>query len=106
MWAEGEEKETDVAVAAKLFEVCARDLADSVALMTGDTDFRPAVETCRRVYPEKSVFFIFPYRRHHDELEQLAPESFSIKARTCLSHQFSDPLILSDGTRVNKPEEW
>jgi len=60
----------------------------------------------RRITPEKHIFFIFPYRRHHNELKQLAPESFSIKARTCLSHQFPNPLVPPAGTRIDKAEEW
>ena len=42
-----EEKETDVAIAAKLFEVCYFGAADSVVLVTGDTDLAPAVRTCQ-----------------------------------------------------------
>lgn len=69
-----EEKETDVAIATKLFEVCHLDRCDTVILMTGDTD--------------------------------LAPESFSIKLRTCVKCQFPDPVVLPDGTEIKKPDVW
>ena len=38
-----EERETDVAIGARLFEVCQSDEADTVVLMSGDTDLAPAV---------------------------------------------------------------
>jgi len=101
-----EEKETDVAIAAKLFEVCIGDEADTVVLMTGDTDLAPAVRTCTRLFPALHFLFAFPYRRSNDELKSIAPDSFSIKLRTCLQHQLPDPLVLPDGTEIYKPPTW
>jgi hypothetical protein len=101
-----EEKETDVAIAARLFEVCQSEEAETVVLMTGDTDLAPAVRTCKRVYPSTLIFFAFPYKRTNSELVGIAPESFSIKLRSYLRHQFPDPLVLRDGTSVSKPTNW
>jgi hypothetical protein len=101
-----EEKETDVAIAAKLFEVCSGDDCETAILMTGDTDLAPAIRTCRRLFASKLIFFAFPYRRTNSELAGLAPESFSIKLKSYLRHQFPDPLVLPDGTTVRKPSIW
>ena len=101
-----EEKESDVALASKLFEVCLTNEADTIILMTGDTDLAPAVRTCRRLFPTKVIFFSFPYRRTNTELKGIAPESFSIKRRSYFRHQFPDPLILEDGSSVSKPDTW
>ncbi|MFC2077826.1 NYN domain-containing protein [Candidatus Bipolaricaulota bacterium] len=101
-----EEKETDVAIASMLFEVLGADSADVVILMTGDTDLAPAARTCKQLFPDRPVFFGFPYRRANSELRKLAPESFSIKMRSCLSNQFPDPLVLGDGSSVSKPRNW
>lgn len=106
MFVAHEEKETDVAIAAKLFEVCHADEAETVVLMTGDTDLAPAVRTCKRLFPTKLIFFAFPYKRTNAELAGIAPESFSIKLRSCLRHQLPDPLVLPDGTRIQKPSAW
>lgn len=100
------EKETDVAIAAKLFEICIKDSADSVVLVSGDTDLAPAVRTCSTLYPTKTLLFAFPYLRVNDELRQLAPGSFKINVKTYFSHQFPDPLVLSDGTTIAKPVSW
>ncbi len=101
-----EEKETDVAIAIKLFELCYSDACDTAILMTGDTDLAPAVRTCMNLFPEKRILFAFPYKRHNAELKRIAPNSFSIKLRTILINQFSDPLTLNDGTEISKPKNW
>ena len=101
-----EEKETDVALAIKLFEVCHRDEADTIVLITGDTDLAPAVRTCKNLFPHKLIFFAFPYKRTNRELVSIAPESFSIKLKSFLRHQFPDPISLPDGTKIQKPSKW
>lgn len=101
-----EEKETDVAIATRLFEVCHSDEAETVIILSGDTDLAPAVRTCRRLFPTKLIFFGFPYRRTNSELAQLAPESFSIKLRSCLRHQLPDPFELRTGAVISKPDSW
>lgn len=101
-----EEKETDVAIAIKLFEVCHLDQCDTAILMTGDTDLSPAVVTCKRLFPSKPIFFAFPYKRANAELAKIAPESFSIKLQSCQRCQFSDPYVFPDGTQVRKPSKW
>jgi len=100
------EKETDVAIAAKLFEICHTGSAESVVLVTGDTDLAPAVRVCQSLFPTLTFLFAFPYRRVNDELRALAPGSFKINARAYLRHQFPDPLVLPDGTSIAKPASW
>jgi uncharacterized LabA/DUF88 family protein len=100
------EKETDVAIASMLFRLCHQNAADSIALITGDTDLAPAVQTCRDLFPEKSILFIFPFRRVNDALRTLAPKSFKISVKAYLSHQLPDPLVLPDGTSLRKPPSW
>jgi hypothetical protein len=101
-----EEKETDVAMAVQLLEVGHSGEADSVVLVTGDTDLAPAVRTCRRLFPGVFIYFAFPYKRHNEELEQLSPGSFNIKCRSYLRYQYPDPLELPDGALLAKPPEW
>ena len=101
-----EEKETDVAIASKMFEVLFNDECDTVVPITGDTDLAPAVETAKRLFPDKSIIFAFPYRRKNDELAQMAPGSFKIHTSSYSKHQFPDPLTLSDGATIPKPSGW
>jgi uncharacterized LabA/DUF88 family protein len=101
-----EEKETDVSVALKLLELFITNSCDTVVLVTGDTDLAPAVKTAKRLFSSKRVIFAFPYKRKNSELAQLAPSSFEIKKERYTKHQFSDPYILPDGSKINKPSKW
>jgi uncharacterized LabA/DUF88 family protein len=101
-----EEKETDVAVAAKLLELVFTDACDTVVLMTGDTDFAPAVKTARSASPRKDVRFAFPYARVNNDLRQIAPKSFRIRKESYANHQFPDPFVLSNGEKISKPSLW
>ncbi|MDA2932985.1 NYN domain-containing protein [Acidobacteria bacterium AH-259-D05] len=101
-----EEKETDVAIAAKLFELFHRDRCDVAVLVTGDTDMTPAVKTAQRLFEKKTVCFLFPYRRKNKELAQLVSKSWNIKKERYLGHQFPNPVILTDGQEIYKPLTW
>jgi uncharacterized LabA/DUF88 family protein len=101
-----EEKETDVALAAKLFEVFATDACDTAVLMTGDTDLAPAIRTVEVLFPAKRVAFAFPHGRKNKELKQLAPDSFEISGSQYVKHQLPDPYPLPNGRQVRKPATW
>ena len=101
-----EEKETDVAIASKMLEVLAKDECDYVVLVTGDTDLAPAVRTAKCLYPKKRVVFAFPHGRKNEELAIMAPGSFKIHTHNYAKHQFPDPFVLSDGTKIAKPPSW
>lgn len=101
-----EEKETDVAIGVRLLEILLKNECDTAILMTGDTDLIPAVKTVKRLFPEKGLRFVFPYRRYNSELAEIAPNSFKIHKDTYVQHQFSDPVVLPDGTPVQKPIGW
>jgi uncharacterized LabA/DUF88 family protein len=101
-----EEKETDVALAAKLLEVFARDECDTVVIVTGDTDIAPAVRTASSLYPHKTMAFAFPFARKNKELAQLVTRSFQIRKEAYAAHQFSDPIQLPDGSTIAKPNGW
>jgi len=101
-----EEKETDVAVAVKLFELFYRDKCDTITLVTGDTDIVPAIKTANAIFPFKQVVCAFPYQRKNRELAHLAPGSFEIKKGQYAKYQFPDPFITSRGNKISKPSHW
>jgi len=101
-----EEKETDVAIAAKMCEFIYHNQCDTVVLVTGDTDLSPAVRYINHSHPNKTILFMFPFGRHNRELAQLAPKSFKIHKGSYLQHQFPDPFTLPDGSTVRKPISW
>jgi uncharacterized LabA/DUF88 family protein len=101
-----EEKETDVAIAAKLFELLITNTCDTVILVTGDTDIAPACRTARCLFPNKQIGFAFPYNRKNDELAGLASLWFVMDEIQYVSHQFPDPLTLPSGEKVSNPASW
>lgn len=101
-----EEKETDVAIAAKLLELFALDQADAAVLVTGDTDLAPAVRAAKRLYPEKHICFAFPYARKNDELGKLVSTCFTITKEAYVRHQFADIVVLQDGRLFRRPPSW
>lgn len=101
-----EEKETDVAIAVKVFELFSKDLYDTIVIVSGDTDLSPVIQSCKSIFPTKEVVFSFPYARKNKELIKLAPKSFSINPKQYLKHQFSNPYVLSNGKKIFKPKNW
>lgn len=100
-----EEKETDVAIGARLLELFIRDKCDSVVIITGDTDIAAAVKIAQNLYPTKHILFGFPYARKNAELAKLAP-SFTITDQAYMKHQFANPFMLKNGKKIHKPAKW
>lgn len=101
-----EEKETDVAIGAKLLELFITNASDLAILVCGDTDIVPAVVTAQRLFPGKRVACAFPFNRTNAELQQLCPGSFKIKAKQYARYQFPNPVPLADGSQAQKPVSW
>lgn len=101
-----EEKETDVAITAKMFELMHTGAADAVVLVTGDTDVLPAIRTAQRLFPSMPLCVCFPFRRFNRELSLAVPQSFKVKAQQYARYQLPDPVVLADGTTVAKPPKW
>jgi uncharacterized LabA/DUF88 family protein len=102
-----EEKETDVAVAVKLFELFHLNKCDLCAIVSGDTDLLPAVRTAQILFPAKIILFIIPYGRSHSkELSNVAPRSFEMNFQQYVNHLFPPNIQLADGTTISQPNEW
>lgn len=101
-----DEKETDVAISTKLMDLAARNECEFVVLITGDTDIAPAVKSAKLLCPGIHISFLFPFNRKNRELEQIADSTYKIGVKSYTSHQFPNPLILPDRTRLFKPSTW
>jgi len=104
-WKEGEEKETDVAIASKIMELFHGNECDILVLVTGDTDYAPAVSAAHRLYPTKEICFLFPYKRKSKELAKMG-RAWKIGPETYGKHQFPDRCRVGLGTYVEKPVDW
>ncbi len=101
-----EEKETDVAIGVTLLEIFIKGVCDVAVLVTGDTDLAPAIKKCQSLFPQKKIVFAFPYARKNKELLKLAPGSFSINRKQYIRHQFPNPLVLKNNSKIYKPSSW
>jgi len=101
-----EEKETDVAIAAKLLEVLEKKECETVVLVTGDTDIVPAVKIANSLFSNSLILCAFPFGRKNRELQQLAPRSFKIRLKSYVNNPFPNPVVLVDGTEIYKPASW
>lgn len=101
-----EEKETDVAISVKLLEVLQRDEADTVAIVTGDTDIAPALRTARRLFPAKRIWLVLPYKRRNNELARLADGYCYIRKERYAQHQWPPTMRLPSGRVVVRPQGW
>jgi uncharacterized LabA/DUF88 family protein len=54
-----EEKQTDVNIALRLFELAVQDRYDRAVIVSGDTDLLPAMKAVQRTFPSKKLAFSF-----------------------------------------------
>lgn len=101
-----EEKETDVAIVTKLFELVHNNSSDIYVIVSGDTDLSPAIKTIKELHPALKIYSIFPCRRKNDELKKIVDGSFYIKSKKYQKHQLPDPVILGDGKKIYKLNVW
>lgn len=101
-----EEKETDVAVAAKLLELFSLNACDLAVLVTGDTDLAPAIRTAKALWPDKQIWAAFPFGRHNAELKALVHGTIKVKAKRYVTYQLPNPVKVSSTEIIWKPAGW
>jgi hypothetical protein len=87
-------------------EVLHLDAADTVVLVTGDTDLAPTVRTAKALFPAKRIWFMFPCRRRNNELAQLADGHCYINKERYVQHQLPPVVTLATGRVIHKPSTW
>lgn len=101
-----EEKETDVAISAKLFEIFQKKECDTAVILSGDTDIIPAIKTVKNIFADKKIAVLFPYKRKNEELKSVSHIHFTIKKEIYFKHLLPDPYILKNGIEISKPSNW
>jgi uncharacterized LabA/DUF88 family protein len=64
-WSHHEEKQTDVAIGARLYAEAARDNYDRALVVSADSDLVPAILLVREDFPMKSIGIVAPTGRHY-----------------------------------------
>jgi uncharacterized LabA/DUF88 family protein len=106
-WTSYEEKETDVNIAVGLMEIAASSSADTVLLVSADSDLCPAVRSAKQVNPGLTIVPAFPPHRRSGELMTLLPSAFVISETKLRQSQM--PPVVQDpvtGDKYTRPAYW
>ncbi len=101
-----EEKETDVALASKLLELALTTSLDSIVLLSGDTDYIPAIKTARRLKPGLEVCALLPYKRNSNQMRQECSRAFSLDRDKYDRFRLPDRVAVRGGQPILKPNGW
>lgn len=100
------EKETDVNIAVKLFQLSVQDVYDVSVLVSGDSDLIPAIKGVKQIYPHKKIGVLIPITRHAQDLSQSCDFHMKLKEKHLSASQFPSPLKLGDGQEIHRPASW
>ena len=106
MYSSHEEKQTDVNIAIHLFRLAIQDRFDTAMIVSGDSDLIPSIKAVKSTFPSKKVGVLIPISRRAEELKQHCDFHIKIREKNLARCVFPNPVILSDGTRVDKPSNW
>jgi len=101
-----EEKRTDVALASAMISDAAKDRADCLVLVSGDSDFIPAVEAVRREFG-KQVLVFDPSEVHSEHLKIASNYYKNIPRDLPGRCQLPDAIpVGTHGNFIRRPPAW
>lgn len=101
-----EEKETDVNIALRLFQLAIRDNYDRAIIVSGDTDLLPAIKAVQATFPGKQIGVLIPIGRASEDLKKQADFHHKMKEAHLQAARYPDSLTLSDGAILHCPPAW
>jgi uncharacterized LabA/DUF88 family protein len=101
-----EEKQTDVNIALKLFQLAVQDVYDKAIIISGDTDLLPAVKAVQATFPTKSIGVVIPIGRASEDFKKHADFHFKMKEHQLQASRFPDMIVLRDGSTLVCPPAW
>jgi uncharacterized LabA/DUF88 family protein len=100
-----EEKETDVAIACRMLELCLSPTVNGIVVVSGDTDLVPAMRTIGRL-SQVPLYAILPYRRYNNAFDNLVVRRFTLAPDHYRRHQLPASITLPSSATIAKPPEW
>ena len=100
------EKMTDVNIATRLLTDAFNNHYDTAKLITADSDLVGPIRTIRQLFPHKKIIVCFPPDRVSFELKNIASAYFHIPRTKLARSQFSNQIMLKNGTLITKPTSW
>ena len=101
-----EEKQTDVNIALRLFQLAVLDQYDKAIIVSGDTDLLPAVRVVQSTFPSKQIGVVIPISRASEDLKKQADFHYKMKEKHLHSSLYPENLTLTDGSVVQRPKNW
>ncbi len=100
------EKQTDVNIAVALFELAMNDEYDKAFILSGDSDFLPAIRFVHRHYPKKEIFMIVPPGRRTEELEGVVDGHHRITESHLRASVFDSTITVDHNVQLTCPPSW
>ena len=106
IWANYNEKMTDVNIATQMIIDAYQDKYDMAMLISGDSDLVPPIRAIHENFKQKRVFVAFPPRRFNNSVALVAKGSLTIGRKKLADNQFPTEVKKRDGFILRKPNEW
>ncbi len=106
IWADYNEKMTDVQIATQMMVDAYKDNYDMAMLISGDSDLVPPIRAIHDNFNKKRVFVLFPPKRHNQSVALVAKGSMTLGRKKIKDAQFSKNVTKKDGFILKKPSEW
>jgi uncharacterized LabA/DUF88 family protein len=101
-----EEKQTDVNIALRLYQLAAQDFYDKAIIISGDTDLLSAVKFVRGDFPGKQIGVVIPIGRGSEDFKSQADFHYKMKEMHLQRSRFPDIIILKDKSTLVCPSNW
>lgn len=106
IWADNNEKMTDVNIATQILIDAYEDKYDMAMLISGDSDLVPPIKAVHELFNKKRVFVAFPPKRHNQSVSLVAKGSMTIGRKKIKDSQFAEEVTKRDGYTLRKPNDW
>jgi uncharacterized LabA/DUF88 family protein len=100
------EKQTDVNIAVRLFQLAVEGKFDKAIIVSGDTDLIPVVKAVQALFPSKPLGVVIPIGRSSEEFKNQADFHYRMKEKHLSSSELPDTVTLKDGSTVARPPNW
>jgi uncharacterized LabA/DUF88 family protein len=101
-----EEKQTDVNIALRLFQIAVLDGYDKAIVVSGDSDLLPSIKAVQITFPAKQIGVIVPIGRASEELIREADFHYKMKEKHLHSSRYPNEIRLRDGSVLVCPADW
>jgi uncharacterized LabA/DUF88 family protein len=101
-----EEKQTDVNIAIKLFQLAIQDQYDKAYIISGDSDLIPSIQAVKTTFPHKQIGVLIPIGRSAEQLKYVCDFHMRIKEKHLIGSLLPNEIPLGDNKKLIRPSTW